>query len=92
MLKGVGWFLESHAEEMLRDRLIEKIQSIGHSALDRRARASASVQGGTLWLNVYRVLVEMYNERLTEKSRLTWQLKGISRFGGGKREPQAFNI
>lgn len=82
MLKGLAWFIEKHADVAIDNRLVERLQSIGYAAMDRRARASASTMGGTLWLNFYRVLVELYNDRLTEKSRLSWSLKGATKFGG----------
>lgn len=85
LMKGLAWFLEKHADESLENRLVERIQNIGYAALDRRARASASTMSGTLWLNFYRVLVELYNDRLTEKSRLSWALKGVSAFGSNKQ-------
>lgn len=79
-LKGVAWFIEKHAEESDRDRLCEKVATIGLAALDRRARAHQSTMGGALWMNYYRSLVELYNEKLRESNRLEWKTRGVSSF------------
>jgi hypothetical protein len=79
-LKGIAWFIKQHAEESDRSRLCEKIAMIGPAALDRRARAHQSTMGGALWMNVYRSMVEMYNDKLRESNRLEWKTRGASAF------------
>lgn len=79
-LKGVAWFIEKHADESDRDRLCEKVSLIGLPALDRRARAHQSTMGGALWMNYYRSLVELYNEKLRESNRLEWKTRGAGSF------------
>jgi hypothetical protein len=79
-MKGIAWFIEKHADESDRDRLCEKISGIGIAALDRRARAHQSTMGGALWMNVYRSLVELYNEKMHENNRLEWKTRGSATF------------
>lgn len=83
MLVGLSWFIIKHSEEVDRNRVVEKLNSAGTAAIERRARTSQSTMGGTLWMNVYRATVDFYNERLHDKSKLEWRLKGASSFKGG---------
>lgn len=87
VLSGVAWFILKHSEEVERSRVCEKLKGIGVSALNNRARTIASTMGGTQWQNVYRAIVDIYNERLADKSRLEWRLRGATSFGnrGGAR-------
>lgn len=80
LLKGIAWFINRHAEESDRGRMCEKLSLIGVPALDRRARAHQSTMGGALWTNFYRSIVELYNEKLRESSRLEWQTRGAATF------------
>ena len=88
MLKGICWFVEKHAEESDRTRLVQKLKGIGVSALESRARTIGLTMGGSLWINYYRAIVELYNEQLREKNRLSWMLRGsrnMDRGGGTER-------
>ena len=76
MLKGTSWFLHRHYIEADLGRLNEKMQGIGPAALGNRARTIQATMGSSLWINYYRALVEMYNEKLGQKSRLAWKLRG----------------
>lgn len=80
-LKGFTWFIKQHSEESDRSRLCDKIAQIGPAALDRRARAHQSTMGGALWMNVYRSVVELYNDKLHQSNRLEWKTRGASGFG-----------
>jgi hypothetical protein len=83
IMTSFAWFIMKHADETDRTRVVEKVKLAGHGALDRRARASQSTMGGTLWMNYYRAIVDFYNERLQAKSQLEWKLRGASSFKGG---------
>lgn len=86
VLKGVCWFIEKHADESDRGRLVTKLKSLGLASLEARARNHSLVMGGSLWVNFYRAIVELYNEQLREKNRLQIMLRGKSALGrGGNR-------
>jgi len=76
LLKSVCWFIEKHAAESDRDRLVSKLTAIGLTALHNRSLTMKMSQYGALWVNYYKVLVEMYNEQLAEKYKLDWKLRG----------------
>lgn len=82
LLSGIAWFIIKHEEEADRDRFIEKMGDIGIKALDRRARTIMSTMGGPTWLNYYRAMVEIYNEKLQAKGRLEWRHGGSASFKG----------
>lgn len=75
-LKSIAWFLERHSGEMKRARFIERMRGAGLEELDRKARSHKAAQGGAMWTNYYRAMVEEYNARLPEGSRLMWKLAG----------------
>lgn len=77
---AIAWFILVHGNEADRGRLVDRLSSVGRSAWDRKARTTAAAMGGSLWLNFYRAMVEIYNERLTSKS-LEWKTKGSQTFG-----------
>jgi hypothetical protein len=89
ILKGICWFIEKHADESDRTRLVSKMKGVGMAALESRARTTGLTMGGSLWINYYRALVELYNEQLRDKNRLQWKLRGSrnleGRGGGGAR-------
>lgn len=87
LLKGIAWFVEKHAEESDRTRLVSKLKGIGISALESRARTIGLTMGGSLWLNYYRAIVDLYNEQLRERNRLSWMIRGTASMerGGGKQ-------
>lgn len=80
LMKGIGWFILKHSDETDRGRLIEKLSDAGTAALDRRARAHMSVMGGNLWQNHYRAIVDFYNEKLQQRNRLEFRLRGSTRW------------
>jgi hypothetical protein len=80
LLAAIAWFLQTHpAEEYDRNRLIEKLSGVGLAALDRMATNTKAAMGGAKWVNVYRAIVEAYNEKLSESNRLEWRTRGASR-------------
>lgn len=82
MMVGLSWFILKHAEETDRTRVVEKLNSAGTKAIERRARTAQATMGGSLWMNVYRAAVDFYNERLHDNNKLEWRLKGASTFKG----------
>jgi hypothetical protein len=85
LLKGIAWFILKHSQESDRERLVKLLRTTGHAALDRKARTIQAVMGASLWANYYRSIVEIYNEKLTDKHRLEWALRGSTTFKGGSR-------
>lgn len=80
MFKGIAWFTEAHAEKADRAHLIMRLQGMTVAQLMARARTHASVMGKALWFNVYRAIVELYNDKLTGKgTRLEFVSRGANR-------------
>jgi hypothetical protein len=75
-IKGLAWFIEKHSMECDRSRVIEKVSVMGVNGLERRARAMQSSFAGPLWINYYRALVDLYNEKLAVKNRLELSTRG----------------
>lgn len=75
-LKGIAWFLERHSAEANRERLVDRMRSAGRDEIERKARSHKAAQGGAMWVNTYRALVEEYNHRLPDSKRLLWRLSG----------------
>jgi uncharacterized protein DUF6551 len=82
VLTALAWFVVKHGDEADRGRLISQLKSVGLEALDRRGRTIASTMGGTLWMNYYRAVVDFYNDRLRDSSKLEWKMRGASTFKG----------
>lgn len=76
LMRGVAWFLIKHSDEANLERAQNQLRGIGPAAFDRHARTIAASMSGALWLNYYRSLVELYNEGLSEKSKLSWHTRG----------------
>lgn len=79
-LKGFAWFIKQHGMESDRTRLVNLLQNLSIEALHRRAITMQSVMGGSLWMNYYRATVEIYNEKLHEKSKLEFKMRGVNQF------------
>jgi len=86
LMKGIGWFILKHSDETDRGRVVSKLHEAGTSALDRRARAHMSVMGGNLWQNHYRAIVDYYNEKLQQRNKLEWRLRGSTRWEISSRD------
>lgn len=89
-MKGFAWFIENHAEETNRDRLIERMSKITAAQADARARQFAGVQGGALWMNYYINILDLYNDGLTQKQKLQITRKGASSRLGTRGSGSAF--
>jgi hypothetical protein len=73
ILSGVSWLLERHDNEMNRGRMAQRLGIEGLDSLNRQARAHKAAMGGSLWMNTYRAMIGIYNERLKEDRRLAWR-------------------
>lgn len=73
LLRSIAWFILRHKQEANMERAQSELKGMGPAAFDRRSRTVAAAMGGPLWLNYYRSLVEIYNEGMTEKSKLEWR-------------------
>lgn len=78
MLKSVCWFLSQHvdAREVGEAEFIKRMSSMGTEDLRRKAVSHKSANGGALWVNYYRGLVEIWNFRRTEKQKIKWKTTG----------------
>jgi len=90
LFMGVAWFTVAHLDsgQARRERAVEKMGELTITQLQARARAHASVMGKSLWFNIYRAIVELYNDKLSGK-KLEWVSRGAARLGQGSG--QAFH-
>lgn len=82
LLKGLTWFLGQHEGSIDMERFERLLKVMGPAALSRSARAHKASLGGALWVNTYRGLVTMYNEGLSDASKLEWKTKGSTSWKG----------
>lgn len=82
ILNAIAWFVLQHDSSTDRQRLVEKLRETGYAAIDRRGRTTQATMSGSLWVNYYRVLVELYNERLRASSRIEWKTRGAGSWKG----------
>lgn len=69
-IRGLFWFLKVHRGSYRWRHFIERMYKMGNDELMRRARSHKAIAGGSMYINYYRALVEMYNYRLGEGGRL----------------------
>jgi hypothetical protein len=81
LLKGVAFMLDRHGPELNRGRMIEKLKLEGVTGVKRKAKNHQVINGGSLWLNVYRACVEVYNERLGDAAKLEARTSGWTKQG-----------
>jgi hypothetical protein len=82
LLKGLTWFLGQHEGGVDMERFERVFKMTGPAQLGRSARAHKASLGGTQWVNTYRALVTMYNEGLSDASKLEWKTKGSTTWKG----------
>lgn len=78
MLRAVAWLLDSHSQDIVRNRLVERMQSLTLSQLRSRAIQMQALMGKSRWLSTYCVLLEMYNDKLSNKNQLTATFRGAT--------------
>lgn len=82
LLKGLTWFLGQHGDAVDMERFERLLKVTGPAALARSARAHKASLGGSLWVNTYRALVTMFNEGLSDASKIEWKTKGSTSWKG----------
>lgn len=90
MLKGFAWFIGQHSLDVDQRRMIEKLQTLTPSQLKGRAAQMRATMGKSTWANIYIVLVDLYNEKLTPRNQLQLNFKGATsqdHTTGGNRHP-----
>jgi hypothetical protein len=79
MMKGVAFLLDRNGSDMDRQRMIEKLSQYGPTGIHRIAVNIKAAMGGAMWMNYYRAMVEVYNEKLGERARLEWRTTGATK-------------
>lgn len=74
-LRALHWFLDQHAGEYDRKRLITVLKQY-KTALKARGEVLHSMMGGSTYINRYRALVEFYNENQPKKAQLESKTRG----------------
>ena len=69
MLWATEWFLRHHAEELDRKALLTVLRQ-QKAAIKARGDLLAAQMGGARWINNYRAMIEMYNDRVAKKAQL----------------------
>lgn len=70
VLQAVAWFLSNHPNATQYKDMLKRMQTYGVDDLQRKARSHKAVAGGSMWLNFYRAMVEVYNHRRGEAARI----------------------
>lgn len=86
MVKGVAWFIARHGGEADFARLTDRMRTEGLGSITRKSASQKVVMGGSQWINHYRSLVEIYNERLADANKLEWRTTRSSAWEGGGRD------
>jgi hypothetical protein len=78
MLKAICWFLGQHVDqrECTRAEFVSRLTQFGVDDIRRKAISHQAANGGSLWVNFYRGLVELYNWRRTDAKKLKWKTIG----------------
>lgn len=78
MLKSVAWFLDRHVDrkEANYKEFTSRLGAVGIDDIDRKARSHKAALGGSLWINYYRAMVELWNFRRQESKKLDWKVSG----------------
>lgn len=91
MLKAVCWFMAQHvdAHEANYDEFVNRVGAVGVDDLRRKAVSHKAANGGALWVNYYRAIVEVWNFRRQEKNLLRWKTVGSLLQLGAATRPRA---
>jgi hypothetical protein len=84
MLKAVCWFAGQHIDtrEVTRPDFVSRLGTLGYDDIRRKAVTTQAANGGALWVNFYRALVEGYNWRRTDAKKIKWKTIGsLSQLG-----------
>lgn len=84
MIKGISWFISQHSLDVDASRMVEKMQTMTPSQLKGRASQMKATMGKSTWMNVYIVLVDLYNEKLTPRNQLQLNFKASTTTGSSR--------
>lgn len=90
MLKAVLWFIDRHIDsrEVNWKEATERFGTFGIDDIRRKAVSHKAANGGSLWVNYYRALVEIWNFRRTEANKIHWKISGSAKqLGGDNTKP-----
>lgn len=89
MLKAVTWFLAQHVDsrEVPQGEFVERISSAGVDDIRRKAVSHKAANGGAMWVNFYRSIVEIWNYRRQDRSKIKWKTMGSMTQLGDKGRP-----
>ena len=76
MMNGFAWFISQHSLDIDQTRLMERLQALTPSQLKGRAAQMKATMGKSTWMNIYIVLVDLYNEKLSPRNQLQLNFKG----------------
>jgi hypothetical protein len=78
MLKALTWFTAQHIDshEVAEGAFLERLGTHDAHDIRRKAVSHKAANGGAMWINYYRSLVELWNFRRQEKSMLRWKTIG----------------
>ncbi len=78
VIQSMYWFMSRHSEETEYERVVARLRTEGVQSLMRMAQSHKGAMGGSLWLNVYRSIVEVYNYGLREGNKIEWRTSNWS--------------
>lgn len=90
MLKSVCWFLAQHVDshEVPEAEFIERLGTLDAADIRRKAVSHKAANGGSMWINFYRGMVEVWNYRRQEKNMIRWKTVGSLQSLGYSGKPQ----
>jgi hypothetical protein len=78
MLKATCWFISQHIDsrEATWNDFTSRLGSVGVDDVYRKSVSMKAANGGSAWINTYRALVDIWNYRRQERSKLHWKTIG----------------
>jgi hypothetical protein len=78
MMKATCWFIAQHidSKEASWGEFASKLGTFGVDDIRRKAVSHKAANGGAMWVNYYRALVEIWNMRRTEARKIRWKTVG----------------
>jgi hypothetical protein len=91
MMKAVAWFIDRHidSKEASWNEMVERVGAAGVEDIRRKAVSHKAANGGPMWINYYRSLVELWNFRRSEKNKILWKTTGSLQQLGSDSTPTA---
>lgn len=91
MMKASAWFIDRHIDghEAQWVEMTDRVGTLGIEDIRRKAVSHKAANGGSLWINYYRAMVEIWNFRRQDKSKITWKTQGsITTLGDEYNRPR----